>query len=80
MFLLTTHLVKRNHIKARIFFIFLKIFLKQTEMLLIANFDVSEKMGKALKEIFCPILQLNYSLYRFQQCPKAYSYQNCQRN
>ena len=46
--LLTTPVVNNSHIKARIYFIFLKAVLKQTGKTLIPNFDLGEKIGKAI--------------------------------
>ena len=48
MSLLTAPIDKSSHIKARIYFTVLKHFLKETESLLIPNFDLSEKIGKAV--------------------------------
>ena len=48
MSLLTTRFVKHCHIWAGIYLIFLKKVLKQIEMLLIPNFDLSKKIGKAV--------------------------------
>ena len=41
-------------------------------MVLIPNFDVTEKMGKAvIKEAkFCPFLQLDCSIFKLKQCQK----------
>ena len=47
MFWSTINLVKNNHIKARIFFVFLENSLNQTGNDIIPNFDVWEKIEKA---------------------------------
>ena len=48
MSLLTAPIDKNSHVSARIYFTFLKNFLKKPESLLIPNFDLSEKIGKAV--------------------------------
>ena len=64
MSLLTTRFVKNCHIWAGIYLIFLKKVLKQIEMLLIPNFDLSKKIGKAVIKwekifaLFCILIAL----------------------
>ena len=48
MFLLTIKFVKKNQIENKMFFIFLKLSKKKFEIILIPNFNVSEKIGKAV--------------------------------
>ena len=47
-FLLTTNLVKNNHIRLELCLSFQKLSSMKIEILLIPNFDVSEKTGKAV--------------------------------
>ena len=48
-------------------------------MLLIPNLELSEKLKKHLpsKASFSPLLQLNFSSFRLEQCEKPLSYQHC---
>ena len=47
-FLLTTNLAKNNHIRLELCLSFQKLSSMKIEILLIPNFDVSEKTGKAV--------------------------------
>ena len=63
-YVLTNKFVKSSRIQARIFFIFLKNFLKQTWNSFKPNFNLGEKIGKALinygkfSDFFCYLIAL----------------------
>ena len=48
MFFINTKPFTKSHISARIYLTFLENFPKKLEMLLIPNFDISEKVRKAV--------------------------------